>query len=108
MTLAIVVMGIIAIVLYNRGYSTEKMLPYVLIGGAAVFVLPNLLGGLIALPFKIIGAVFGTVGGLIGLVFGLVGGLIGLVFGIVGIVLGTVFLLIVPAAIVLVLVKVLT
>lgn len=110
MTFAIVVIGIIAIILHNKGYSFERMIPYLLIGGAVALIVP--LGGLIALPFRIfgtvVGGVMGGVGGIIGGVFGLIGGIIGLVFGLVGIIIGGVFLVAIPLIILFAIFKVLT
>lgn len=96
MIFAIIVMAIIAKVLLNKGYTFERMIPYLLIGGIIAFFVP--VGAIIALPFKIIGGVFaaifgglGGLGGLIGGIFGVIGGVIGAVFGAIGAVLGVVF-----------------
>lgn len=97
MIFALIVMAIIAKVLHGKGYNFERMLPYLLIGGIATLLLP--VGKLIALPFEIIGSVFGAVfgglggafGGVIGGIFGAVGGLIGAIFGIIGATIGIVF-----------------
>ncbi|MGX8796410.1 hypothetical protein ACR6HW_10040 [Fusibacter sp. JL298sf-3] len=107
MTLALIVMGIMAIVMYNKGYSFEKMLPKLLIVGGILFLLPKLLGGLIVLPFHIIGVVMGAIGGAIGIVFGSIGAVIGLLFGGLGILIGAAVLLL-PLMLVILLLKALT
>lgn len=96
MIFSIIVMAIIAKVLSGKGYTFERMLPFLLIGGIIAFFVP--VGAIIALPFKIIGGVFaaifgglGGLGGLIGGIFGVIGGIIGAVFGAIGAVLGLVF-----------------
>jgi len=97
MIFALIVMAIIAKVLHGKGYSFERMLPYLLIGGIAAYILP--VGKLLVLPFEIIGSVFGAVfgglggaiGGIIGGIFGAIGGLIGAIFGIIGATIGIVF-----------------
>jgi len=96
MIFALIVMAIIAKVLFGKGYTFERMLPFLLIGGIIAFFIP--VGAIIALPFKIIGGVFaavfgglGGLGGLIGGIFGVIGGVIGGIFGLIGATLGLVF-----------------
>ncbi len=101
MTFAVLVIGIVAIILYNKGYSFERMIPY-LVGAAAVVLFLPLVGKTFG---AVIGGTVGIFGGLIGLVFGIVGTVIGLVFGILGIVLSLVFVVLLPLAILFVVFK---
>lgn len=107
MTLALIVMGIMAIVMYNKGYAFEKMLPKVLLTGAIIWLVPKMLFGIAVLPFHLIGGIAGAFGGIIGTIMGLVGGLIGLVFGAVGLIIGLAVLA-VPLLLIVLLVKALT
>lgn len=110
MIFSIIVMGVLALILHNKGYSFEKMIPFLLIAGAVAFFIP--IGSILAIPFKIIGAVVGGIGGLIGgiigLVVGLVGGIIGIVFGAIGVAFGLVAVLGIPLLIVFVIYKIVT
>ena len=73
------------------------------------------IGGVIGAVFGLIGQIFGLVFGLIGVILGVVGSIIGLVFGFIGLVLGLVFgalglvfSVIVPLAIIVLAVKLLS
>jgi hypothetical protein len=126
MFLSVIVIALISMMLYKRGYSAEKIIPIALLSGLVAYFVP--LGAMIAWPFKLIGGalgfaggalgtVAGGVGGLLGgilsiitgalsLVLGLVGGIIGLVFGIVGLIFGIVIAIMVPLAIIWVIFKI--
>ncbi len=110
MLFSLVAMGVLGLILSKKGYSFEKMIPYLLVVGAITFFIP--IGPILALPFKLVGGLIGGIGGfiggIIGLVFGLVGGIIGLVFGVIGIVFGVVTVLAIPLLIIFVLFKVIT
>ena len=110
MIFALIVMAIIAKVLHGKGYSFERMLPYLLIGGIVAYILP--VGKLLVLPFGavfgglggaiggVIGGIFGAIGGLIGAIFGIIGATIGIIFGAIGIVFGIVTVVIIPLLII--------
>jgi hypothetical protein len=120
MILSIIVFIVMAGILYNRGYTMEKLMPVALIAAAMAYFIP--LGAILAWPFKLIGgalsfaagalgAVGGGIGGLIGgimgiiagaisLVVGLVGGIVGLAFGMVGLLIGIGVVVLVPLAII--------
>ena len=110
MLFSLVAMGALALILRNKGYSFEKMIPYLLVVGAITFFIP--IGPILALPFKLIGGIIGGIGGfiggIIGLVFGLIGGIIGLVFGVIGIAFGLVTVLAIPLLIIFVIFKIVT
>lgn len=97
MLFALIVMAVIAKILLNKGYTFERMLPYLLVAGIIAYFIP--VGAIIALPFKIIGSVFGAVfgglggalGGILGGIFGVIGGIFGAVFGVLGATIGIVF-----------------
>lgn len=97
MIFALILMAIVAKVLHGKGYSFEKMVPYLLIAGIVGFVIP--IGPILAFPFKVLGSVFGAVfggiggaiGGVIGGIFGFIGGVLGAVFGLIGAIIGIVF-----------------
>lgn len=120
MVLSIIVFMMMAGILYNRGYTMEKLMPVALIAAAMAYFIP--LGAILAWPFKLIGGalsfaagalgtVAGGVGGLLGgiigifagaisLVVGLIGGVIGLAFGIVGLIIGIAVVVLVPIGII--------
>ncbi|MBS7525854.1 hypothetical protein KHM83_04085 [Fusibacter paucivorans] len=120
MFLAVIVIALVSMMLYHRGYSAEKIIPIAILSGIVAYFIP--LGAMIAWPFKLIsgalgfaggalGAVAGGVGGLVGgilsiiagalsLVLGVIGGIIGLVFSIVGLVFGIIIAILVPLAII--------
>ncbi len=121
MLFALIVMAVIAKIFFNKGYTFERMLPYLLVAGIIAFFIP--VGAIIALPFNIIGGIFGTVfgglggafgmiggvfgiiGGIIGAVFGVIGATIGIVFGTIGVVFGIISAILVPLLIIFVIVK---
>jgi len=120
MVLSVIVFIIVAGILYNKGHTMEQLMPVALIAAAMAYFIP--LGAMLAWPFKLIGGalgfatgalgtVAGGVGGLLGgimgiiagaisLVVGLVAGVIGLAFGAVGLVIGIGVVVLVPAAII--------
>lgn len=122
MIFALILMAIVAKVLHGKGYTFEKMVPYLLIAGIIGFIIP--IGPIIAFPFKVLGSVFGAVfgglggaiggviggifgfiGGILGAVFGLVGAIIGIVFGAIGIVFGVITMVFIPLMIIFLIVK---
>lgn len=82
MIFALIVMLVMAKLMYNKGYTFEKMFPYLLLVGLIAFFVP--VGSILANVFGgLIGGMGGAFGGIIGGFFGLIGGLIGAVFGLV-------------------------
>lgn len=97
MIFALLVVGVVALVMYNKGYSFEKMMPYLLLIGLVAFFVPvgaiiaNVIGGVFGAVGGAFGAVGGAFGGVFGGIFGAIGGLIGGLFGLIGGLLGAVF-----------------
>lgn len=104
MLFSLIAMLVIAKILHSKGYSFEKMAPYLILVGIIGFFIP--VGTILALPFKLVGSVLGAVfgglgaalggiggalGGFIGGILGFVGGILGAVMGVVGAVVGLVF-----------------
>ena len=97
MIFALLVVGVVAFVMYNKGYSFERMMPYLLLIGLVAFFVPvgaiiaNVIGGVFGVVGGAFGAVGGAFGGIFGGIFGAIGGLIGGLFGLIGGLLGAVF-----------------
>lgn len=104
MLFSLIAMLVTAKVLHTKGYTFERMAPYLILVGIIGFFIP--VGSILAFPFKVIGSVFGAVfgglgaaigglggaiGGLVGGILGFVGGIIGAVMGVVGAIIGLVF-----------------
>lgn len=103
----LIVGAVVWLVLSRKGYSFERMIPYLL--GAAILAYVFPIGKWVVLPFAALGSLFGGIGGgigalggglgaMIGGIFGVLGGIfafigsvIGLVFGVIGGLLGLVF-----------------
>ncbi len=119
MIFALLVIGVVAFVMYNKGYSFEKMMPYLLLIGLVAFFVPvgaiiaNVIGGVFGAVGGafggVFGGIFGAIGGLIGGLFGLIGGLLGavfgLVFGIIGLI-GFALMIFIPLIIIYVIAKI--
>lgn len=107
MLFSVITMAVVGKILYDKGYTMEKLIPFVLIAGLIAYYIP--LVAIIAWPFKVVfgfvGSSFGFFGGLLGTVIsgstviisgllGGIGGIVGLILsvllGIIGVVLGLV------------------
>jgi hypothetical protein len=122
MIFALIVMAVVAKILHGKGYTFERMIPFLLIAGIIGFIIP--VGPILAFPFKVLGSVFGAIfgglggaiggvigglfgfiGGILGAVFGLIGAVIGIVFGAIGIVFGAITMVFIPLVIIFLIVK---